>query len=114
MEDIKPLKALLRRIKSLDSVTDAMLMTKTGMFVLGSMRRSRKLERFIGMCAILMGSAEATSVELEDLLKGVVIRTKNSKIAFKLLTDNIILVVTCQSKKDDLNILEEISSVLPP
>jgi predicted regulator of Ras-like GTPase activity (Roadblock/LC7/MglB family) len=80
MEDTQSHKWLLEKIKNLDSVSDALLMTKTGMFVQGSMRRSRKLERFMGMMAILMGSSEATSIELDEELEGVVVRTKDSKI----------------------------------
>ncbi|UCE36022.1 MAG: roadblock/LC7 domain-containing protein [Thermoplasmata archaeon] len=114
MEDIKALKMLLRRIKGLDSVSDALLMTKTGMFVLGSMRRSRKLERFMGMVAILAGSAEATSLEFDDPLKGVIVSTKNSKIAVLVLTENILLVVTFLGKKDDRKIFDELSKVFSP
>ena len=114
MEDIKPLKMLLRRINSMDAVTDALLMTKTGMFVLGSMRRSRKLERFMGMVAILAGSAEATSLEFGDKLEGVVVTTKNSKIAIKVLTENILLIVTYIGQKDDQEILREIEEVFSP
>lgn len=112
MEDIKSLKGMLRKIRDLDSVTDALLMTKTGMFVLGSMRRSTRLERFVGMSAITMGSAEAASVELKDTVKGVVIRTKNSKIGIISVSDHILLVVTYIGKKDDDKFLEELNQII--
>jgi predicted regulator of Ras-like GTPase activity (Roadblock/LC7/MglB family) len=112
MEDIKTLRGLLKKIRDLAAVTDALLMTKTGMFVLGSMRRSTSIERFLGMSAILMGSAEAFSIELKDKVEGVVVRTKNSKIAITNVTDNIILVVKFLGKKDDLKFLEELRGVI--
>ena len=111
MEDIRKLRALLKEIKEMGSVTDALLMTKTGMFVLGSMRRSTSMERFIGMAAILMGSAEASSIELKDKVKGVVIRTKNSKIAITNVTDNVLIVVKFLGKKDDSLILDELRKI---
>ncbi len=114
MEDIKPLKSLLRRINSMESVTESLLMTKTGMYVLGSMKRSRKLERFMGMAAILAGSAEATSLEFGDGLVGVVVTTKNSKIAIKILTENILLIVTYIGNKENTEILKELEEVFSP
>ena len=112
MEDIKSLRGLLKEIRDLATVTDALLMTKTGMFVLGSMRRSTSIERFLGMSAILMGSAEAFSIELKDKVKGVVVRTKNSKIAITNVSDNIILVVKFLGKRDDLKFLEELRQIV--
>jgi predicted regulator of Ras-like GTPase activity (Roadblock/LC7/MglB family) len=112
MEDIKDLRGLLKKIRDSAAVTDALLMTKTGMFVQGSMRRSTSLERFLGMSAILMGSAEAFSIELKDDVKGVVVRTKNSKIAIVAVTDNVILVVKYFGKKDDQQILEELQQII--
>lgn len=112
MEDIKNLRGLLKKIRDSAAVTDALLMTKTGMFVLGSMRRSTSIERFLGMSAILMGSAEAFSIELKDTVKGVVVRTKNSKIAIVAVTNNVILVVKYFGKKDDHQILEELQEII--
>ncbi len=112
MEDIQDLRGLLNKIRDSAAVTDALLMTKTGMFVQGSMRRSTSIERFLGMSAILMGSAEAFSIELKDDVKGVVVRTKNSKIAIVAVTDNVILVVKYFGKKDDQQILEELNKII--
>ncbi|MEE9152238.1 MAG: roadblock/LC7 domain-containing protein [Thermoplasmata archaeon] len=112
MEDIKSLRGMLKEIREMASVTDALLMTKTGMFVQGSMRRSTSLERFLGMSAILMGSAEAFSIELKDNVKGVVVRTKSSKIAIIGISNNIMLAVTFLGKKEDSIILKELEQIV--
>jgi len=112
MEDIKSLKGLLKKVRDMDSVTDALLMTKTGMFVLGSMRRSNRLDRFVGMSAILMGSAEAASIELKDKVKAVIIRTKNSKIAITTVSEHILLVVMYFGKLDDFEILKKLQDIV--
>ena len=112
MEDIKSLRGMLNEIRDMASVTDALLMTKTGMFVQGSMRRSTSLERFLGMSAILMGSAEAFSIELKDNVKGVVVRTKSSKIAIIGISNNIMLAVTFLGKKEDSVILKELEQIV--
>ncbi len=112
IEDIESLKKILKKIKALSSVTDAVLMTKTGMFVLGSIRRSTSLEKFVGMSAILMGSAEAASLELKDTIRGVVIQTKNTKIAITTVTDNILLVVTLPGKQDHEKVFEELEPII--
>jgi predicted regulator of Ras-like GTPase activity (Roadblock/LC7/MglB family) len=112
VEDIEALEEIMKKIKSLPSVTDAVLMTKTGIFVLGSIRRSTSLERFVGMSAILMGSAEAASLELKEAIRGVVIHTKNLKVAIITVTENILLVVTLPRKKDHLKTFQELGPII--
>ena len=111
-EDIEYLERILKKIKALSSVTDAVLMTKTGMFVLGSIRRSTSLERFVGMSAILMGSAEAASLELKDSVRGVVIHTKNTKVAITGVTDNVLLVVTLTGKQDHKKVFKDLQPII--
>ncbi|UCE75145.1 MAG: roadblock/LC7 domain-containing protein [Methanomassiliicoccales archaeon] len=112
MEDIKSLKSLLSQVKSLASVTDAVIMTKTGMFILGSLRRSTSMDKFVGMAAILMGSAEAASMEMEDPVKGVVIRLNNQKIVFMSVTEDLLLAVIFRGKRADDTLLEEIEQLI--
>ncbi|UCF07322.1 MAG: roadblock/LC7 domain-containing protein [Thermoplasmata archaeon] len=112
MEDIKSLEAMMTRIKGLGSVTDAVLMTKTGMFVLGSIRRSISLDKFAGMAAIIMGSAEAASLEMNDPLRGLVLQTKTSKILITFVTDTILLAVTILGKQDEDTIMQELQTII--
>ncbi len=112
MEDTESFEDILENIKKLPSVTGAVLMTKTGLFVLGSVRKSANLDKFIGMAAILMGSAEAASMELEDQLKWVVIQTKNAKLAITNVSDNILLAVTLPGQGDAGKTLEKLEQIL--
>lgn len=112
MEDIQSLKELLNHIKEIDSATDAVIMTKTGMYILGSMRRTTQLDKFAGMAAILMGSAEAMSMEMKDPIIGTVIRLKNQKIVFVNITEDVLLAATFHGKRSDSDILTDITGII--
>ncbi len=112
MEDIQSLKKLLNQINELDSVTDALLMTKTGMFILGSLRRSTQLDRFAGMAAILMGSSEAMALEMKDPIIGSVIHLSNQKIVFASLTEDIVLAVIFHGKRQGPELLNDLQLVI--
>jgi predicted regulator of Ras-like GTPase activity (Roadblock/LC7/MglB family) len=112
MENVEPLENMIDRIKKLSSVSDVVLMTKTGMFVLGSMRKNTSFEKFVGMAAILMGSAEAASMEMKQEIRGVVLKSKNTRIAITSVTDNILLAVTFMGKEHDREILQELEEII--
>jgi predicted regulator of Ras-like GTPase activity (Roadblock/LC7/MglB family) len=112
MEDIQSLKNLLTKINELDSVTDALLMTKTGMFILGSLRRSTQLDKFAGMAAILMGSSEAMAMEMKDPIVGSVIHLKNQKIVFSSLTEDIVLAVIFHGKRQAPELLNDVNLII--
>ncbi len=113
MENIQSLKDLLNKIKDIETATDAVLMTKTGMYILGSMRRSTQLDKFAGMAAILMGSAEAMSMEKKDPILGTVINLNNQKIVFVSLTEDILLAATFIDKRPGYEILSDVSDIIP-
>ncbi len=113
MENIQSLKELLNKIKDIETATDAVLMTKTGMYILGSMRRSTQLDKFAGMAAILMGSAEAMSVEKKDPILGTVINLNNQKIVFLSLTEDILLAATFVDRRPGYEIISEVSGMIP-
>jgi predicted regulator of Ras-like GTPase activity (Roadblock/LC7/MglB family) len=112
MEDIQSLKKLLSQINELDSVSDALLMTKTGMFILGSLRRSTQLDKFAGMAAILMGSSEAMALEMKDPIVGSVIRLSNQKIVFASLSEDIVLAVIFHGNRQGPDLLNDVNLVI--
>lgn len=112
MEDIQSLKKLLNQVKEMDTASDAVLMTKTGMFILGSLRRSNQVDKFAGMAAILMGSAEAMALERKDPIIGTVIRMNNQKIVFVSLNEDILLAVTFHSKRSEIELLSEVNQIV--
>ncbi len=112
MEDNKPFEKILEKIDKLSSISDAVLITKTGMLVFGSVRKSTSLEKFIGMAAILMGSAEAASLELGDSLRWVVIQTKSKNLAITSVSENILLIITFSGKRDVLDTLGSVEQIL--
>jgi predicted regulator of Ras-like GTPase activity (Roadblock/LC7/MglB family) len=112
MEDIQSLKKLLNQVEDLDSATDAVLMTKTGMFLLGSLKRSNQLDKFVGMAAILMGSAEAMAMEMKQPIVGSVVHMSNQNIVFISLTEDILLSVIFRGKRPDSEIIEDVKQVI--
>ena len=111
MEGNESLEKVLDKIKGIPSISDAVLMTKTGMVVLGSLQKTVSLEKFAGMVAILMGSAEATSLSMNEDVKGVVIGTKKSKIAITGFMEDLLLAVTMRGRQDYNNVLNELDQI---
>ena len=112
MEENTQYEKILGKIEHMSSISDAVLITKTGMLVFGSVRKSTSLEKFIGMAAILMGSAEAASLELDDSLKWVVIQTKSQNLAITSMSENILLIITFSGKRNVLDTLSAVEQVL--
>jgi predicted regulator of Ras-like GTPase activity (Roadblock/LC7/MglB family) len=112
MEDIQSLKKLLNQVENLDSATDAVLMTKTGMFLLGSLKRSNQLDKFVGMAAILMGSAEAMAMEMKEPVVGSVIHLSNQNIMFISLSEDILLSVIFHGKRSDSEIIHDVQQII--
>jgi predicted regulator of Ras-like GTPase activity (Roadblock/LC7/MglB family) len=112
MEDVQSLKDLLNKITELDSVTDSLVMTKTGMFILGNLRRSTQRDKFVGMAAILMGSAEAMAMEMKDPIRAAMVRLSNQKIVLFSISEDILLAVLFHGKRLDDEILHEIGEIV--
>ena len=80
MADVAALESLLDEVKSLDGVHDAVLVSRSGMYIAGSVPEGVFQDTFVAMFAILLGAAETATSELKDRIDTVVLNLEQSRI----------------------------------
>ena len=85
MADIPALEGILKDLQSIPGVHDAVLVSRSGMHIAGSVPEGAHAETFVAMFAILLGAAETATSELRERLDTVVIELEASKIL--IITD---------------------------
>ncbi len=80
MADIVALEAILKEMESVPGVSDAVLVSRSGMHIAGSVPQGAHAETFVAMFAILLGAAETATSELRERLDNVVIELEASRI----------------------------------
>ena len=80
MADIEALETILKEIENIHGVQDAVLVSRSGMHIAGSVPEGAHTETFVAMFAILLGAAETATSELKERLDIVVIDLESSKI----------------------------------
>ncbi len=80
MADIQALEGILKEIAGIPGVNDAVLVSRSGMHIAGSVPQGAHTETFVAMFAILLGAAETATSELKERLDNVVIELEASKI----------------------------------
>lgn len=80
MADIAALEGILKEVQSISGVSDAVLVSRSGMHIAGAVPQGAHAETFVAMFAILLGAAETATSELKERLDNVVIELESSKI----------------------------------
>src|SRR5713101_1446618 len=80
MVDVQALAGILKELKAVPGVSDAVLVSRSGMHIAGSVPEGAHVETFVAMFAILLGAAETATSELKERLDNVVIELEASRI----------------------------------
>ncbi|HKZ63565.1 MAG TPA: roadblock/LC7 domain-containing protein [Thermoplasmata archaeon] len=80
MSDIPALEGILKEMHSVPGVSDAVLVSRSGMHIAGAVPQGAHAETFVAMFAILLGAAETATSELKERLDNVVVELESSKI----------------------------------
>jgi len=80
MADISALESILKDIEGIPGVHDAVLVSRSGMHIAGSVPEGAHTETFVAMFAILLGAAETATSELRDRLDTVTLELEASRI----------------------------------
>lgn len=80
MADIAALEGILKELEGVPGVSDAVLVSRSGMHIAGSVPEGAHTETFVAMFAILLGAAETATSELKERLDSVVIELEASRI----------------------------------
>ncbi len=88
------LEEILDEIRSIPSVYEATVVSRSGMHIAGDAPKGVHLETFVAMSAILLGAAETATSELKDKLQHVLIELARGKIVLVSAGGRALLVVT--------------------
>src|SRR3990172_1093647 len=80
MADIPALEGILKEMQAVPGVSDAVLVSRSGMHIAGAVPQGAHAETFGAMFAILLGAAETATSELKERLDNVVVELESSKI----------------------------------
>ena len=106
MANIVALEETLDEIKKNEGITDAVLVSRSGMHIAGNVPSGAHAETFVAMSAILLGAAETATSELKEDLKIVTIMLENSKVAIGVVSPRAVLVLKANLDEADEELLE--------
>ena len=88
------LEQVLDEIRSIPSVFEATVVSRSGMHIAGDAPKGVHLETFVAMSAILLGAAETATAELKDKLLNVVVDLSRGRMILMSAGSKALLVVT--------------------
>jgi len=94
MVEYLALEELLDEIRSVPSVYEATIVSRSGMHIAGDAPKGVHLETFVAMSAILLGAAETATSELKDKLQYVAIELARGKMVLVSAGGRALLIVT--------------------
>lgn len=80
MADVAAIEGILKEIEGLEGVSQAVLVSRSGMHIAGSVPPGAHAETYVAMFAILLGAAETATSELREKLDTVTIDLAASRI----------------------------------
>ncbi len=80
MADTPAIEAILQELETNEGIEDAILVSRNGTYIAGTVPKGVHVETFAAMFAILLGAAENSTSELKELLDNVVINLETSKM----------------------------------
>jgi predicted regulator of Ras-like GTPase activity (Roadblock/LC7/MglB family) len=98
MADVAALESLLKEVKNLDGVNDAVLVSRSGMYIAGSVPEGVFQDTFVAMFAILLGAAETATSELKDRIDTIVLNLEQSRIV--VVNDGPKAIFVLRTRKD--------------
>ena len=97
MVEYLALEEILDEIRSVPSVYEATIVSRSGMHIAGDAPKGVHLETFVAMSAILLGAAETATSELKDKLQYVAVELARGKMVLTSAGSRALLVVTASS-----------------
>jgi len=98
---------ILEEVKKEVGIDNLTLISRTGMHIAGDAPKEAHQETYVAMSAILLGSSETATSELDDDLKYVLVELTDSRILIQECTSSAILVAKLKSDTDVKKVLQE-------
>jgi predicted regulator of Ras-like GTPase activity (Roadblock/LC7/MglB family) len=80
LADTAAIESILHEIEKSEGIEEAILVSRNGTYIAGTVPQAVHVETFAAMFAILLGAAENSTSELKEVLDNVVINLETSKI----------------------------------
>ena len=106
MANIVALEEILDKIKQNEGISDAVLVSRSGMHIAGNVPKGAHAETFVAMSAILLGAAETATSELKESLRIVTIMLEHSKVAIGVISHKAVLVLKADLTEADEKLLD--------
>ncbi len=106
MSPADSLERILKEIGNTEYISDVTLVSRSGMHIAGEVPKKAHRETYVAMSAILLGSAETATSELEDRLKYVLVELENTRILIQDSGSSAILVTRLEDGGKVEDILE--------
>src|SRR5512136_3311952 len=100
MVEYLALEETLDEIRSIPSVYEATIVSRSGMHIAGDAPKGVHLETFVAMSAILLGAAETATSELKDKLQYVSVELTRGKMILTSAGARALLVLTASKDVD--------------
>jgi hypothetical protein len=94
MVEYLALEEILDEVRSLPSVYEATVVSRSGMHIAGDAPKGVHLETFVAMSAILLGAAETATAEFKDKLQHVCVELNRGKMLLLSAGPRALLVLT--------------------
>jgi len=98
MVEYLALEEVLDEIRSIPSVYEATVVSRSGMHIAGDAPKGVHLETFVAMSAILLGAAETATAELKDKLQNVCIELSRGRMVLVSAGNRALLVLTASKE----------------
>ncbi len=104
MADTAAIETILHELEKAEGIEDAILVSRNGTYIAGTVPKGVHVETFAAMFAILLGAAENSTSELREVLDSVVINLEASKMVIVHAGPKALLVLHMGKPADVLNI----------
>lgn len=94
MVEYLALEDVLDEIRSIPSVYEATVVSRSGMHIAGDAPKGVHLETFVAMSAILLGAAETATAELKEKLQSVSVELSRGRMVLVSAGSRALLVLT--------------------
>lgn len=94
MPEYLAIDKILEEVRSIPSVYEATVVSRSGMHIAGDSPRGVHLETYVAMSAILLGAAETATAEMKDKLQYVSVELGRGKMILTSAGTRALLVVT--------------------
>ena len=112
MADTAAIESILKDMEQSEGVQDAILVSRNGTYIAGTVPKGVHVETFAAMFAILLGAAENSTSELKEVLNSVVINVESSKILIVHGGPKALLVLRAPKDADSAHIRQGIEKYL--